>query len=124
MSALLRKFPDLWPVVIVLLGLFAFLTAAMGVLPEWRTPIVMGFMFICPGMSFVRLINVKDPLISITLAVALSLAIDTVVAMVQLYTHSWSPTFGLVILIAISFIGLLFLPNRMAPQQKEAVEEN
>lgn len=124
MFSLPRKFPDVWPFVIVLLGVFAFLTVVIGVWPQWRALIVFSFMLICPGMAFVRLLNVKDSLITITLAVALSLAIDAVVAMIQLYSQQWSPTFGLVILIAISFIGLLFLPNRMTLLPKDENDDS
>jgi len=63
------------------------------------------FLFLCPGMAFVRLLRVGESLTELTLALALSLAINAIVAITMLYTGTWSPKWGLGIVIGISMCG-------------------
>lgn len=97
----------LWPTVIILsaiaVGLVTF------VMPDTplRPLIVFWFLFICPGMAFVRLLHLKELVVEWTLALALSFFIDAVIGGIFLYAGRWSPTGILIILIGISLGGAL-----------------
>ncbi|MDQ6614882.1 MAG: hypothetical protein M3083_09065 [Actinomycetota bacterium] len=71
-----------------------------------RTFLALAFMLVCPGLPFVRLAGVRDPLLVSILTVALSAAVDTLVAEALLYTHDWSPGLGVAIVSTICLAGL------------------
>ena len=102
-----RRLPLLWPTIIVLsilaVGLVSFVMTDITVRPL----IVMWFLFICPGMALVWLLHPEEPVVKWTLAIALSLAIDAIVAGILMYAGQWSPMGTLLILMAISLGGIL-----------------
>jgi hypothetical protein len=73
-----------------------------------RLAVALWFFFVCPGMALVRLLGVNDHVTEWTLAVALSIALDAIVAGALLYAGMWSPTASLIALIGISVIGAAF----------------
>lgn len=93
-----------WPVIIVAsalgTGLATFRDAAAA-----RPALSLWFLLICPGMAFVRLLRLNDAIAQLTLAVALSLALDTIVAVAMLYAGLWSPKGILSVVIALSLLG-------------------
>src|SRR5579864_1964787 len=97
----------LWPSIIVILAIGAGLLMFSESSSPVRPVITLGFLLVCPGMSMVRLLHIHDPLTELTLAIALSLAIDAIVAAIMLYAASWSPLRSLVVLIGISIGGAI-----------------
>jgi hypothetical protein len=79
-------------------------------------PITLWFIAICPGMAFVRLLQLDQPIAEVMLAFALSLALAGLVPAVFLYLGAWSPGWSLAMLVAISATGLaldpLIVPRR------------
>jgi hypothetical protein len=73
-----------------------------------RAVVVLWFLTLCPGMAFVRLLHVKDAWAEWTLAIALSLAIDALVAIFILYVGLWSPIWILVVIAILTLAGVLF----------------
>jgi len=71
------------------------------------------FLMIVPGLAVVRLLKLGDPLSEWVLAVALSFAIDTLLANTLLYTGVWSPRWGVIILMLFT-VGVTLLP-RLVP---------
>lgn len=104
----MKHMPWIWPVVILVsaiaAGLLAFGESATPVRPF----VALWFLLICPGMAFVRLLRLRDGLAELTLAVALSFAIDGLVSEVLVYAGQWSFKTGLAILIGIAFTGVAF----------------
>lgn len=98
----------LWPWIILVWGLAAGLIVFTGALPSQRTWLVFAFLLLCPGMAFVRLLHTGDWIIKATLAVALSLALNAMVALLLLYFRAWSPLNGMMMILAISFLGVMF----------------
>lgn len=102
-----QSFPWLWPVIFVLSAGAAYL--AMVVIPD--TPvalvIIMWFLFVCPGMALVRLLRLNEPVMEWVLALALSFAIDGIIAGILVYAGVWSPTRTLVIVIGVCLAGAL-----------------
>jgi hypothetical protein len=100
-----RWSPWLWPATIVLSAGSIALVFFAGVAAPARPFVALWFLLLCPGMALVRLLRVGGVAAELTLAVALSLALDTLVAGVMIYTGTWAPGWGLMVLIAISVFG-------------------
>ncbi len=70
-----------------------------------RHVLVLGFLLLGPGLALAGLLELRDPVAELTIAVALSIAIDGLVAGVGLYAHAWSPERTLVIVAAVAIAG-------------------
>jgi hypothetical protein len=70
-----------------------------------RAVVAIAFLLIAPGLACVRLLRFGDPLTEMTLAVAASLAIETVVATALLATRLWSPGTALAIMVFVTLAG-------------------
>ena len=71
-----------------------------------RPVLAFWFLLVCPGMAFVPLLHLKESLTELTLAIALSLALDTLVAEAMVLNRIWSPKWGLFALICLTLSGL------------------
>ena len=95
-----------WVPVLVLLS-----TAGLGLVTvgnlfgQYRLWVVLWFLLVCPGMALLPLLRLKQPALEISLGVALSLALDTMVAGIMLYAGLWSPEHGLLVLAGITVSG-------------------
>jgi|GEM_PF-6835257 len=97
--------PLSWPLVF---GVYTVITCIVVLVPFAALPrplVVFGFLAVCPGMALIGLTHIESASQRLLLAVALSIALDTVVAGALLYAGEWSATRGLVILISISLGG-------------------
>ncbi|MFL5628339.1 MAG: hypothetical protein ACJ788_22395 [Ktedonobacteraceae bacterium] len=92
----------LWPTIIILSAVAAGLVNFVFTDTAMRPFIVFWFLFVCPGMVLVRFLRLNQPVVEWTLALALSFAIDAIVAGIQLYAGKWSPPGTLSILIGFS----------------------
>jgi hypothetical protein len=94
-----------WPVLIVAGCVAVALVNWLGAPQPVRTIFVFWFFLTCPGMAVVGLIGIRDRVAEVVLAIALSLALDTGVALVMGLAEVWSPDAGLAVLIGISLVG-------------------
>jgi hypothetical protein len=105
MTLNITRFRWIWPGVIVcsaaVTGLFFFL----GLASPFRLIITLWFLLVCPGMAFVRLMRFNELYNEWTLAIALSISLDAIVACLLLYTGFWSIELGLNIVIMMSILG-------------------
>ncbi len=95
-----------WPLTI--LASAAAVASAMAFLaPGNPVRLIVGFWFllVCPGMAVIRLFGIEDRVTEWTLAAALSLALDTIVAGAMLYAGMWSPQATLLTLIGVCVVG-------------------
>jgi hypothetical protein len=83
------------------------LSVAAGIHSPVRSVAALWFLLVCPGLAIVRLLRLRDVWAVATLAVAVSIGCDTIVAEAMLYTHTWSPGAALVTLMSISGLALL-----------------
>jgi hypothetical protein len=67
--------------------------------------IVIWFLFVCPGMVCVHFLHLQESIVEYVLALALSLAIDAIVAGMFLYSGWWSPTGILNVLVSFCLVG-------------------
>jgi hypothetical protein len=106
-------------------------TAATGIVTEgpshpasWvRTAIVLAFLLTCPGWAIVRLLRLENALGEWTLATALSVTLDTLIAGGMLYAGEWSPMHSLDLLMGITAacaVTQLALPERSQPRRQPA----
>ena len=96
-----------WPAIIVILATGTGLLMYSDSRSLLRPVMALCFLLVCPGMSLMRLLHIHDSLTELTLAIALSMAIDAIVAAIMLYSASWSPQRSLNVLIGISIGGAL-----------------
>lgn len=104
----MRRLRWLWPTIIISLstvatGLVTFVNTDIAVRPF----IVLWFLFVCPGMALVRFFRLEELVVEWILALALSFAVDAIVAGILLYAGRWSPTATLEILMGISLGGAI-----------------
>ncbi len=99
--------PWVWPALILLsvamVGLAVFVFPMLPVRPL----IVFWFLFVCPGAALVRFFGIQEPVSVGTLAVAISLSLDALIAGCQMYAGHWSPELTLIILMALTVACLL-----------------
>lgn len=91
-----------WLVLTSTWGAAAALVVFLDVDPVYRAPIALTFVLICPGLALVRLLRISGALNQLTVAVALSLALDVLVPAILLYAGGWSPPAALSILVGIA----------------------
>ncbi len=65
------------------------------------------FLLVCPGMAFVRIINLKERLEQWVLAVGLSIAIDVIVSEIAVLNRLWSLQGMVTVLADLSMVGAL-----------------
>jgi hypothetical protein len=115
-----------WPLVIILTASAMTLAIWLDTDTPWRVAVTFVFVLLCPGMAFVRLFEIKEWLIELTLAVAVSIGLSTLVSEVMVLTTAWSPRWGGVVLIGISLIGvaLQLIRNFYPPRSSDPHTKN
>jgi len=71
-----------------------------------RTLVTVWCFLVCPGMPYIQSLCIKHASIRWTLAVALSISIDTLVALAVLYGGVWDYKLGMFVILAITWIGV------------------
>ena len=96
-----------WPIIIVLSAIGTGFAMFGNLESPARALLTLWFLLVCPGMAFVPLLKIERRLIALTIAVSLSVAIDTTVALTMLYAGEWSAAWGVISVIAIGVCGAL-----------------
>jgi hypothetical protein len=104
----------LWPTIITCSAVGSVLATLVEPMQPLRPVLAFWFLLVCPGMAFVRLLGLSDSLAECALAVALSLALDTLVGEALLFAGAWSPAWGLAALVALSIGGAAIQVGRSA----------
>ena len=104
----MRSFRLNWlmPVMITISALFASICVFGNIQSPMRFLVVLWFLLVCPGMPFIELLEINDKFTVWTLAVALSLAIDTAISLIVLYLDQWSVELIVGILAAVTLSGI------------------
>lgn len=97
----------IWPIVILASALAIGLDTAGNITSPIRPYLAFWFLLVCPGMSFIILLGINNWLSKLTLAVALSIGIDLLVAETMVLAGRYSPEPALLIIIAISTLGVI-----------------
>ena len=70
-----------------------------------RTAVVLWFLGVCPGLAFIGAIRLADPWLEAALTLALSFAINVLVALLVAYGFGWSPAAVLTIVVTLTLAG-------------------
>ena len=73
-----------------------------------RAPLVIVYLFLCPGLVFVRLLNIQDQFVEWTLAIALSIALNVVISEMMVFANWWSPHAALFVLVYLTMAVALY----------------
>jgi len=90
------------PLAIAGAGLLTALLFVLGVDSPVRAVVSVAFLLFGPGLALVRLLRLGQPLTVISLAVAASLGLETVVATTLLATGTWTPGRALAVVVSIT----------------------
>jgi len=94
-----------WPIVVVMSSVAALVVFVMGIGQPIAPIVALWFLGVCPGISYVRLLGLTDPLMEMVLAVALSMSIGAVLSVVLLFAGVWSTGLALVLTVWVAVIG-------------------
>jgi hypothetical protein len=95
-----------WPIIISASAFLLVIVTISGA--AFRPLVAFWFLLICPGMAFVRLLHIEEFVAEFTLAIALSIALNTIVAESMVLAGAWSPNGGLIALAGLSILGAVF----------------
>lgn len=95
-----------WPVFIAISALLAVIVTHTGGI--FRPVVVFWFLLICPGMALVRLLHIRNMVTELTLAIAISIALGTIVAETMVLARIWSSQGGLLVLVSLSMSGAAY----------------
>lgn len=70
-----------------------------------RSVLAIWFLLACPGLALAPLMRLHDALGTVTVAITLSIAIDTIVASALVYCGAWSAVATFAILAAVTVAG-------------------
>ena len=105
-----------WPEVILFSALVTSLFFFLGLASPFRLITSLWFLLVCPGMAFVKLLRFDQAYYEWTLAIALSIALDGLVACLLLYTGLWSIRWGLMTVTMISLMGAFLQIIKSLPE--------
>jgi small-conductance mechanosensitive channel len=94
-----------WQFVIVTSTLVALIATAVGTGTAFTTLPVLWFLAVCPGMAFVRLLAMEDPVLRWISAIGLSVALGAVVAEALLFAHLYTGFRTIVVLGVLACAG-------------------
>jgi uncharacterized membrane protein len=97
-----------WPALIILTSLVTGGFYLAGEPSFARSLVALGFLLFCPGMAFVPLLQLRNLSLELPVGLALSLVLDTLVAVAALYLRAWHPGVVLFILIGLALCGAVF----------------
>lgn len=110
-----------WPFFIVLVTILMSFFVLTDIVHPIRPLITFLFFFLCPGMAFVRLVQITHPFIELTIGVALSLAFGQLISMTVLYIGLWSLSVNVFLLTLLSLIGAILQIIQIKVRQQTAV---
>lgn len=101
----MRPEPRIPPLVVLVLTLAAVIAALDADGSDVNKLAVVLFVLVCPGLALVPLFRLNDVWAEVTLALALSITVSTVLATTLLFAGLWSPAATFIGLAAISLAG-------------------
>jgi comEA protein len=101
-----------WPAVVAASAVLAVVVVLLGAWEPARAGVVAWFALAIPGGALIPLLRLRDVIAEVTLAIALSLGLDVVVACTMLYSGVWSPPAGIVVLAIVALAGAVLQARR------------
>jgi hypothetical protein len=100
----MRTAPLLWPISALVGSAAAACVVFVRLTPAVRAPVALAFLLVCPGFALTRLLRLGELATELTVALALSVALDAAVAGSLVYAGAWNPdvAFGVVLGVVVS----------------------
>jgi hypothetical protein len=95
----------IWPLVLFASCLAVAITTYGWTSSPLRPLVTTWFLLACPGLALILLLPRRGPVTLFVLAIATSVALETIVAEAMLETSTWSPRAALGVFIAVTFAG-------------------
>lgn len=96
----------LWPAVILVSGILVLIMMAANIQSPIRPWLAFWFLLVCPGFAYLPLLRLRSGWIQLPVGLALSVAIDTIVAETLVLARLWSSLGALIIICGIAFAGI------------------
>ncbi|MEM7113925.1 MAG: hypothetical protein AAF614_15935 [Chloroflexota bacterium] len=109
-----------WPVGISAITFATLLAVLADIESPVRPALVFIFIFLCPGLAYVRLLGLGNRILEWTLSVAFSISVATLVSEAMLFAGLWSSPRILVIIVLITAIGIVLQLWRLSQATDEA----
>ena len=107
-----------WTAILVASAVLAGALEVAGLQSPLRLAVILWFVLVCPGMAFVRLLDLDDAAAEFALAVTVSIALAMAVGGAALYSGLWAPGATLAILIAITIAAAVAPIARARPWRR------
>lgn len=87
------------------------IAAAAGYATGWDSPVraglVLAFLLFGPGLAIAEVLDIRDPVQQIGIAVGVSLAVDTIASVTLLYTGLFSAELAFAVIVAVTFAAII-----------------
>ena len=80
----------LWPLGLLFSTDLTVIAISLNLQSPIREILAFWFLLVCPGMAFIRLFNFREIIVEWTLAIALSITINTLISEILVLNHIWS----------------------------------
>lgn len=112
----MSPFGWLWTIFIGILAVAAQVVVLTQAGPDVRIPVIFCFLLLCPGLAIVRFMGLASALMQLTLAIGVSLTLDTLIAGLFVYAGHWSAAAALSVIVQLTLaITVLNLIIRLWP---------
>jgi hypothetical protein len=117
----MKKSRLVWPLVLVVSTVILAVLIGLNVESDFRFIVTFAYLLVCPGMAYIRLLRLSNPLMEWMLAIAASISIELLLSEIMVLTRLWSPNSAFYVIALFSVAGALIqviFPAREA--QKES----
>lgn len=94
-----------WLTVLLVASAIVAVLAFADVHSSLRAIVVPPFLLVFPGLAWARLLRISDRTMTMILAIALSIVVDTVVPGTLVYASAWSPSTAVAVVLAVTLAG-------------------
>jgi hypothetical protein len=105
---------DNWlrPAVVLVSGAALVAAISTKVGAPWRAILALEFVLVCPGVSMVAVLGLRDRLVEWAVVAPLSLTIVTLTSVILFYGGLWSPDGEFGVLLGLCLVGLAWSHRR------------
>ncbi len=89
--------------------------------PPLAPILALWFLLVCPGVSYVRLLRLGEPLTEFLLTVAFSVSIGALASLALLAGQVWTPGRTLLVVVGIAVVGAGIDAYRVVATRRESV---
>ena len=94
-----------WPIFIIAATAGVGVSLLLDIGGVLQAAIGFPFLLICPGMAYIRLLKMKERFTELILAIALSMALGTIISTALVLADVWAPAAAVSALMVISLVG-------------------